>query len=97
MKQSGFASAEYLAIIGIVGLVMVGLVALRPQKVGPRPPVDAITPIVKLLGHPAGSLPRAPRPPRTVPGRSIGPRRVRRPTPPRPGPVVVRLPEWWGQ
>ena len=93
MKQAGHASAEYLTIVAIVGVVMVGLVTLRPQEVGPRPPVDAISPIVRLLGHPAEALKeRKPRSPSTGP---VRPRRAPRPRSAKPGPVIVPLPEWW--
>lgn len=95
MKQNGYASAEYLTIVAIVGVVMAGLVTLRPREVGPRPPVDAISPIVRLLGHPAEALKEhKPRPPSTGPPR---PRRAPRPRPAKPGPVIVPLPEWWGR
>ena len=98
MRQEGFAGAEYLAIVTVVGVAMVGLVTLRPQEVSRRPPVDALTPIIRLLEHPAENL--APRKRLPRPGGPLTGPRPRRPDPPKPradDPVVVPLPEWWGR
>lgn len=96
MTQRGSAGADYLAVIAAVGIMFAGLLVMRPQRVGPKSPVDVIPPIVRLLGHPVRNLeprPVAPRPPP-----------IKRPTPPRPrtagrqpgaDPALVLLPEWW--
>lgn len=92
----GFASVEYLAAVGVVGIIFAGLVALRPQRVERRTPVDVIPPIVRLLGRPVDNL--TPRPARPNP--SGRPALRPRPRPPRRepgGPATVLLPEWWGR
>jgi hypothetical protein len=94
MTQRGSAGVDYLAVIAVVGIVFATLLVLRPQRVGPKSPVDVIPPIVRLLGHPVQSLdptPAVSRPPtpRTKPRR---PPTVR---PPVNEPAVVLLPEWW--
>lgn len=94
MRQRGFASVDYLATIAVVGIVFAGLLVMRPQRVGPKSPVDAIPPIVRLLGHPIENL--SPHPVR--PHRPATPSRPRRPRPARPrrdDPAIVPLPEWW--
>ena len=94
MTQRGSAGVDYLAVIAVVGIVFAALLVLRPQRVGPKSPVDVIPPIVRLLGHPVQNLepkPAVSRPPtpRTKPRRPPGAR------PPASEPAVVLLPEWW--
>jgi hypothetical protein len=96
MRQRGYASVDYLATIAIVGVVLAGLLVMRPQHVGSKSPVDVIPPIVRLLGHPVANLEPGPVKPR----RPASPTRQRpaRPRPARPrgdGPAIVLLPEWW--
>ncbi len=93
--ERGSAGADYLAIVAVVGVVLAGLVTLRPTRVGPQAPVDVIPPIVRLLGHPVQNLaPTRPRPARPVRPR---PARPPRPRPPSPGPTMIPLPEWWSR
>jgi hypothetical protein len=95
-SQRGSAAADYLGIIAVIGIMMVGLVAVRPTRVGPKAPVDVIPPIVRLLGHPVDNL--NPRPPPSHPKRPRPPRPPR-PRPQRPGsePSTIPLPEWWSR
>lgn len=96
--QRGFAAVDYLGIIAVVGIVLVGLVTLRPTRVGPETPVDVIPPIVRLLGRPVDNL--EPRPSRPARPRPQAPTRPRpRPRPPRPagGPSTIPLPQWWSR
>jgi hypothetical protein len=94
MTQRGSAGADYIAVIAVVGIVFAGLLAMRPQRVGPKSPVDVIPPIIRLLGHPVQKLeprPAGPRPPTKRPG----PPRKRATRRPKSNPAVVLLPEWW--
>jgi hypothetical protein len=94
VTQRGSAGADYLAIIAVVGIVFAGLLVMRPQRVGPKSPVDVIPPIVRLLGHPVQTLePRAARP--RPPTKRPGPPRKRATRRPGSDPAVVVLPEWW--
>lgn len=94
MMERGSAGADYLAVIAVVGIVFATLLVFRPQRVGPKSPVDVIPPIVRLLGHPVQSLDPKPvvsRPP-TPRARPRRPSTTRRPA---NEPAVVLLPEWW--
>lgn len=85
----GASTAEYLGVILTVGLVMLGLLVVRPYVARQRDPVGAIPYVVRLLGQQTRQL----DPPRTTAAR---PRRPAKRLPRRVKPrVVVHLPEWW--
>ncbi len=94
MMQRGSAGADYIAVIAVVGIIFAGLLVMRPQRVGPKSPVDVLPPIIRLLGHPVQNLEPRPAAPRASVIRPGPPRRraTRRPT---SDPAVVLLPEWW--
>jgi hypothetical protein len=81
---------EYVAAIVGVGLVMLGLLVVRPYVVPRKDPVGAVPYVVRLLGSQARRL----DPPRA----RAAPKDTRRPRPRRTRPhrprVVVKLPEW---
>jgi hypothetical protein len=85
-------TVEYIAAVAVVGIMFAGLVALRPHHVAGKTPVDAIPPIVRLLGRPIENL--APRPARR-PGPRSRPAQRPRPRPHAEEPATVLLPEWW--
>jgi hypothetical protein len=89
-SRRGAGIAEYIGLIGAVGLVIVGLLAVRPHVVDRRPPVRALPPLVRLLGEPGRLL--APRRPDVR--AAAAPRRAPRRRAPRSPRVVVDLPEW---
>ena len=90
-RQRGGGAVDYLAIIGVVSTLFVGLTTLVPHRPDRRPPVNPIPAIVRLLGTPLANLEPRPVTPRP-PGRPRPPRRPpRRPKPP----VTIPLPEWW--
>jgi len=92
VRQRGSAGVDYLAAVAVVGVTFAGLVAVRPHHVDRDAPVNAISPIVRLLGRPVDSLaPRPRRPPR--PSGQPTPRP--RPKPPPDESATVLLPEWW--
>jgi hypothetical protein len=94
VTQRGSAGADYLAVIAVVGIVFAGLLVMRPQRVGPKAPVDVIPPIVRLLGHPVQNLAPKPAAPRQPAKRPTQPRKraTRRPG---SAPALVLLPDWW--
>ena len=92
MRRAGSATVEYLAAVAVVGVMFAGLVTLRPHRVAGKTPVDAIPPIVRLLGRPVENLaPRPARSPRPHPRLAQRPR----PKPHTEEPATVLLPEWW--
>ena len=64
MTQRGSAGADYIAVIAVVGIIFAGLLVMRPQRVGPKSPVDVLPPIIRLLGHPVQNLEPRPAAPR---------------------------------
>jgi hypothetical protein len=96
VTQRGSAGVDYLAVIAVVGIALAGLLVLRPQRVGPKSPVDVIPPIVRLLGHPVQNLEPKPATRRPATKRAKPPRKpaTRRPA---SDPAVVLLPEWWSR
>ena len=87
--RRGASVVEYLGAVAAVGLVMLGLLVVRPYAVPRRDPVGAVPYVVRLLGHQARRLdpPRARAAPTKV-------RRTNRRSPRRRPPLVVDLPEW---
>jgi hypothetical protein len=91
-NQRGYSAVEFLGLIAVIGIALTGMTALRPKAVSTKAPVDAITPIIRILGKPLDSLERRPKPPRP---RTTKPR-PRRSAPPKPPPTVeIPLPDWW--
>jgi hypothetical protein len=91
-NQRGYSAVEFLGLIAVIGIALVGMTALRPKVVSTKAPVDAITPIIRLLGKPLENLEPRPRPSRP---RTTKPR-PRRPAPRKPPSTVeVPLPDWW--
>jgi hypothetical protein len=90
----GSAGAEYLALIGVIIILMSTLLIVHPRRATNRPPVDVITPVTRLLGDPAAGPPRArpaPNPP-SPPGTPRAPRSARHRTDRAP---IVLVPTWW--
>ena len=82
----GSALVEYLGAVVVVGMVMLGLLALRPHQPARTPPiapVDRLGGLVATPPPPQVARPARPRAPR--------PRRPSRPRPPRP---TVLVPGW---
>lgn len=79
---------EYVAAIAGVGLVMLGLLVVRPYVVPRKDPVGAVPYVVRLLG--AQARPLEPRRATPAPRRHSVKRRRGSPRPR----VVVKLPEW---
>ena len=83
--SSGSATADYLAAVVAVGLLLLALTALREHRPQRRPAVDPVAHLRELV--------RRPPPPRAAP-------RVRRapaapgPLPPRPRRPTVLAPTW---
>lgn len=85
-RRVGSATAEYVAAILTVGLMMLALVALRehhPQRRAPIDPVSRVGVLVRPVPVPRVRTPRPPGPRR--------PRAPRRPAPPR---ATVLVPGW---
>lgn len=90
-RQAGSGAVEYVALIGAVIAMFLGLLELRPTATSRRAPVDVITPVARLLGRPLDpSHLRASPAPRSVRPRPTAPRR--RPADLAP---IVMLPRWW--
>ena len=91
--QCGSASGEYLAVIAVVVILFGALLVFRPHTVSRHVPVDVITPVARLLGHPLDD---------TRPSGRSGPPTAPRPTKPRkrhlpPTRPRIMLPEWWSR
>jgi hypothetical protein len=85
----GASIVDYIGIIATVGVMMLGLLVVRPHVIRGRDPVGAVPYVVRLLGEQVRQLPTA----RTAPVRPRPPVK-RRPRPAKPR-VVAQLPEWW--
>ena len=85
--QRGAAAVDYIGVVLVVGLVMAGLIAVRPHTPSRRAPIDPVSVLAKPIKPPprVRTRPRVvrPRPPR------------RRPARPRPPGVIVEVPRWW--
>lgn len=81
---------DYIGVIAAVGMVMLGLLVVRPYVVQKRDPVGAIPYVVRVLGQQTRQLDP---PKKMVPARPRKPAK-RRPRPAKPK-VVAQLPEWW--
>ncbi len=88
-RQRGAAAIDYLGVVLVVGLVMAGLVAVRPYQPSRRPPIDPVS----VLARPLKPPPRLRTRPRAVRSRPRPPRR--RPARPRPPGITVEVPRWW--
>jgi hypothetical protein len=84
--RRGSALVEYLGAIVVVGMVMLGLLALRPHQPSRTPPVEPVDRLRALVMPPAA--PRVDRPARATRPR---PRRPARPRQLRP---TVLVPGW---
>ena len=84
--RHGSAMVEYLGAVVVVGVVMLGLIALRPHHPSRTPPVEPVDRLRALVMPPPA--PRVARPARPPAPR---PRRPARPRPPRP---TVLVPGW---
>lgn len=87
-RRAGSATAEYVAAILTVGLMMLALVALREHHPQRRAPIDPVSRVGELVRPPPVVRVRVPRPPGAPRPR---PRAPRRPPPPR---TTVLVPGW---
>jgi hypothetical protein len=85
--RRGSALIEYVGAVVAVGMVMLGLLALRPHQPARTPPIAPVDRLGGLVA-PAPPPPRVAAPPRP---RAPRPPRPPRPRPPRP---TVLVPGW---
>jgi hypothetical protein len=87
-RRSGSALAEYLGVVVAVGVLMLGLLALREHEPSRTPPIAPVERLARLIAVPRP----APRP-------RVRPRPAARPRPPRAAPArpprpKVLVPGW---
>ncbi len=90
MSERGSTTAEYVGIVIVVVVVVLGLVAVRSTTLGRRAPVRPLPAILGMLEAPLRPIVPA-RPAAPVRPRASGPAR---PRPTSAAPPAVLLPPW---